>query len=79
MTIQELLQYVGQPILIVGSASYIIQKLGEYALDKRLKAYEKELDNKQALLEKEMTLTITKSTKLYEDRLSILQSLYKKW
>lgn len=78
MTIQEFIQYIGQPVLIVGAATYIIQKLGEYILDKRLKAYEKELDSKQALLEKEITLTIAKTSKLYEGRLSILRDIYKK-
>jgi len=78
MTLQEVIQYIGQPVLIVGAVTYIIQKLGEYALDKRLKVYEKELDNKQALLEKEITLTVARTTKLYEDRLSILRDIYKK-
>lgn len=77
-TLQEILQFIGQPVLIVGAVTYIIQKLGEYAIDKRLKAYEKELDNKQALLEKEITLTVAKSSKLYEDRLGILRDIYKK-
>jgi len=78
MTAEDIINYIWQPVLIVAAATYIIQKLGEYALDKRLKAYEKELDNKQALLEKEINLTIAKTTKLFESRLSILQDIYKK-